>query len=281
MRHFLFISSVAIGLSLTMISCIPSDPGEETEIINPSLDASSSDELVKQWLAMAVTPDKFIGSPQPFEIIDKLSASHGETALTPIIQFLGDPEASGESKQFVLQCVYINMTPAYISVIEPLMDSSYPADTRACATQLMGGIKSEKVIPILKKALEDESTVVNFTAKSGLAVHDVENHRKEFLALYTDAETDFNEKAEILRVILYEPTKTGMTDQEFSVLAEAIVAEDTPVRLRSAIAMLVIESKRPDALETIQASLEQSNDEMYKQLVQSTLARRNPETQNN
>jgi HEAT repeat protein len=261
-----------------MISCIPSEPEKEIELTNTDLSSSSDDELIDEWLAMAQNPSAYVGAIRTFELIDTLN-SKSETALTPIIEKLGDPESTPELKLFVLQCVNINMTPAYIPVLTPLLKKSYPASTRACATQLLGGIESEEVVPFLKQALADESPNVVFTAKSGLAVQNVGDYRKEFLDLYEKSETDTLQKAEILRVIMYSPSEGGMTDQEFSVLAEAIIGEDTPIGVRSAIAMLFIESEKPAALDSIKESIRLSDDDLYKQLVQSTLDKRTNDEQ--
>jgi HEAT repeat protein len=276
MRNFVLCSWNIVFLSLVLISCIPGEPEPEPtpELKNPDLLSSTGDELVKEWMAMAEDPASFRGAFRTFELIDTLN-SQGDTALNPIIQKLADPEASAEAKVFVLQCVNINMTPAYIPILKPLMEDTYPADTRACATQLLGAIESEKVVPLLKDALKDESPNVVFTAQSGLAVQNVDDYRTEFLGLYHQEDTNVNQKAEIRRVIMYSPSPDGITDQEFGILANEIFEKDTPLGVRSAIAMLLLESGRPQAIETIQKSLELSDNNSYKQLVQSALDKRN------
>lgn len=258
---------LVMGMSVMglLAGCIPSEPVEEYEV-NPESITKTPEEMLEEWMAYAIAPDlENSQNIRPFTLTDQLAAT-SPTALAPCIELLGKPDTSPDTKVFVLQCVTVNMTPAYIPYIKPLLNHENP-DTRSCAYTLLGGILDPSIPGLLEAGLKDEVQRVAFAALSGLAIHNIEPARSEFMASYWDEDTTANQRQEILRVIFKMPT-----ENELKILSDFITNADTSDRTRFMIAMIFGRIGTDAEIEALQKSVELSTDEAYKDVVESAEA---------
>ncbi len=265
MRKALFCLVLVFGAMNLMAGCIPSEPVEEYTV-EPESVAKSPEALLEEWMAYAAAADmKNPLNDRPFIITDQLAAS-SPTALAPCIELLGAEDTTPDTKVFVLQCVTVNMTPAYIPYIEPLL-SNDNADTRSCAYTLLGGIQDPSVPGLLAEGLQDETKRVAFAALSGLAIQNVEPQRSDFMAKYWDDKTSTSERLEILRVILKRPKPSDL-----EILANFLTDSRTSDKSRYLIAMVLGRIGTPSEIEALQKSLDMTADDGYKDVVESARA---------
>ena len=241
----------------------PAAPGKTTG--KPAVQKSQA-TLIAELKEILRDPEANATSMQPYMICDEL-AMKGPTALAPIVQMLGEAETTPETMIFILQAININMRPSYLPFIEPLLDSQDPV-TRSCATQLLGAIKTPESTELLFKLREDADHGIRFTAWSGLAQHEIEPQRTDFVTYYTDPEVSDLQKKEIIRIMVTNP-KEPDTD----IMVIALLEEDLVPPLRAAIVNSITDLGSSRHIAALHKSMELEPLPEYKNLIELAVAR--------
>lgn len=265
MRLFITIILCAILTQGCFPTTPPVPPGTTT---GPPPVQKSEATLVAELMKILKDPKANVASMQPYLLCDELAAK-GPTALAPIVQMLDDPETSPETMIFILQSININMGPTYFPFVKPLLDSQNPV-TRSCATQLLGAIKTQESTDLLLmlRENENEDNGIRFTAWSGLAQHEVEPQRTNFISYYTNPEVRKSQKDEIIRIIMINP-KPLDTD----ILVVTLLKKGIAPQLRAAIVNIVTKIGSSRHIESLRKSTEVELLPEYKALVELAVAR--------
>ena len=262
MRFFFAVVGIGVIVAGGLGGCSGGTP-EEREI-QRLLSGTTPGELVEEFTMMAKDPATHTPEYRRFIIAEQL-ASMGPKTLTPIIELMGAPESSGETRLFILQTLADYLTPLYMDDLTPLLVSENPV-IRACAVSLIGHIDHPDVMPLLEVARKDTDTRVSFSALSGQAVRGDEGARKELCGMYFAEDAELTHKQEVIRVILRSPL-----EDDLEILKSAVNEEFVSIGNRALVARALGHLGDPSAIEPLKKSLDEYSDPVFVDLALAAL----------
>lgn len=223
----------------------PEVTGEVGQLLSPM----TPGQLVEEFTRMARDPQTHAEGWDQLVLITQLSTM-GPKTLTPIIELMGAPESSGETRLFVLQSLADRLSELYMDDLAPLVDSEDPV-IRACAVSLIGHIDHAEAMPLLVAARSDEDSRVSFSALSGMAILGNDNARDELRGMYFEDGARIIHKREVVRVIIRKPEK-----DDLPILKSALLEEYLDDMTRSQVAVALGQLGDASAIEPLEKSLE-------------------------
>lgn len=261
-RSALLPSCVTCGILAALLSagCIPSDTKPAPEDARSPLTALSDEDLVDLWMDFASRAKEEYenGNPRPLEVAGVL-ADRGKMALLPIIEVLGDDEASAHAKLMAVRSAFLHIHPGYLSTLERILKNSEDATGQACAIALLAEVKTPTSKKLMREALEAEDRRVRFAAMSGLVNQGDPDIHRQLADTYSDEETTDDERIEIVRVFLANPV-----DENLPIFMKALSLEGLGSRVRTKMATLLGRTGGAPAIEVIRATLDMEEDPMYR-----------------
>ena len=262
MRFFFAVVGIGVIVAGGLGGCSGGTP-EEREI-QRLLSGTTPGELVEEFTMMAKDPATHTPEYRRFIIAEQL-ASMGPKTLTPIIELMGAPESSGETRLFILQTLADYLTPLYMDDLTPLLVSENPV-IRACAVSLIGHIDHPDVMPLLEVARKDTDTRVSFSALSGQAVRGDEGARKELCGMYFAEDARLIHKREVIRVILRAPV-----EDDLEILKSAVNEDFVFIENRALVARALGQLGDPSAIEALKKSLDEYSNPFFVDLASAAL----------
>ena len=265
-------------IPLLFVACLPEQPepapiataspeaGATPMVANPGDEFADADleVLVAELLKMSETPDDFELTPRPYAICDAVMA-RDPLSLAPFVALLDSPEASGRARLFVLRCLDGIMKPEFLPQLEGMLDSE-DWTTRSCAVTLIGSIRDEKSVEILKPLYGDEDERIAFAALSGLAIQVGDPYRQELADLYLEKDTSDAWRSEIARVLLMDPQPS---DRE--VLEAILLNGDTEPQGRDLVTMVLANIGSPESIPALRASLDLDDRESFQNIASAAI----------
>ena len=262
MRFVLAVVGIVVLVAGGLGGCSGGTPEEQE--IQRLLSETTPGELVEEFTMMAKDPATHTPEYRRFIIAEQL-ASMGPKTLTPIIELMGAPESSGETRLFILQTLADYLTPLYMDDLTPLLVSENPV-IRACAVSLIGHIDHPDVMPLLEVARKDTDTRVSFSALSGQAVRGDEGARKELCGMYFAEDARLIHKREVIRVILRAPV-----EDDLEILKSAVNEDFVFIENRALVARALGQLGDPSAIEALKKSLDEYSNPFFVDLASAAL----------
>lgn len=226
--------------------------------------------LVDQIKTMAASPEKYSDTIDRHVLTQQL-ANMGPTALSPLIDYMAAPDTPQSARLFVLQCVNNFLTPAYLTNLKPLLEST-DEGARAMGITAIGHIQDPGVHELLLLARRDVSPRVAFCALSGLAMQGDAAARQELKQMYVDnvsVEKVSTEqvKREVVRVLLRE-----VQQDDLPVLQDALNQPFIEVNARLMIAEAMGRLSDTAAVPLLEQSLGLQKEPEYGEMVKQAIA---------
>lgn len=250
--------------------CLPEVPEQEEPVV-PEPDGMSAEykalqkEMIAQWLDFVEHPVPDQMDTRPYFIATEV-AKIGPTALSPLLEVLGQDSRTPETKVAVVASTSHLMTTAYVPYLLPHTEVGLDETTRACATMLLAMIDDPEVNTTLETLVDDEERRVMLAATLGLAKHGKDSARARLRAMHGDVETTNEERSQIYVTLSVEPT----TD-DIAILLEAVRRKDLNPFTRVDIVTGLGRVGDASIIDSLRQSKTEINDNLYRSTVDTVI----------
>jgi len=159
--------------------------------------AQRREALLADWKKAATSGTPATGECQA---IASQLRTLGPEALLPLLDIMADPQETPRVKVAAADSLDGLVHPLMLDRLTQMTGPENDATSRACATHLLGGCSSPKLLPLLQKLASDPEKRVSFAALRGLAILGDPEGRKSFVALFDAPGTTVPEREQIGRV---------------------------------------------------------------------------------
>ena len=263
---------VLCALLFAPLSCGPCEPppSASPKVTVPSEATAappvSVEELLAQWRALAKAPDRDNAKMAEAVSIALKLAEADPSALTPILDVVGDPAATPLAKVLAVASLTPVVTPGMADRLTELAAPGKDATTRACATQLLGCILGEPVTAELKKLQGDAERQVSFAASRAMALRDLSEGRKLFAGFWTQPETSAAERDQIVMTLAQGPAADSL-----QIFQSALLDAEISAQPRLVAAVRLGQLGRQEAIEALSACAEKDASEDVREAARNSI----------